>query len=127
MSNPAHFPPVRPPGGADLQTTGRAPDPASHAARQRVADEDMVMKIQKTALSLAPRAWARWLAVGLTTAVLSSCGGGGGGNAGGADTPPVEVPVSGIATGPAGLRASSALTITVTAVRMGGKPSVDFT
>ncbi|MFM2066415.1 MAG: hypothetical protein RLZZ584_1324, partial [Pseudomonadota bacterium] len=41
-------------------------------------------------------------------------------------TPPVDVPVSGIATGAAGLRASSSLSITVTAVRMAGKPSVDF-
>lgn len=74
----------------------------------------------------AKTAWASLLAAGLMVMTLASCGGGGG-TEGSATPPPIDVPVSGIATGAAGLAASSRLTVTVTAVRLSGKPQVDFT
>ncbi|MEY2689323.1 MAG: hypothetical protein RL375_3522 [Pseudomonadota bacterium] len=71
-------------------------------------------------------AWAGVLAAGLMALTLASCGGGGG-NESTPPPPPIDVPISGIATGQAGLAASTTLTVTVTAVRLAGKPEVDFT
>lgn len=69
--------------------------------------------------------WIGLAAASLLAFALQGCGGGGS-NSG---PPPVTVdaPTSGIATGAAALAAARELKITVTAVRVAGKPQVDFT
>lgn len=69
--------------------------------------------------------WIGLLAAGALAFALQGCGGGGSGSS--PAEPVADPPTSGIATGPTGLAAARELTITVTAVRIAGKPQVDFT
>jgi OmcA/MtrC family decaheme c-type cytochrome len=66
----------------------------------------------------------RRLLAGALLVVVAACGGG---SSGPATAPPVDAPTSGISTGPTGLAAAQSLQITVTAVRIAGRPEVDFT
>ncbi|MDP1900290.1 MAG: OmcA/MtrC family decaheme c-type cytochrome [Rubrivivax sp.] len=67
---------------------------------------------------------ARW-AAGLLALGLAACGGGD--PAQSTPAAAVDVTVTGISTGTAGLSAATALKITVTKVTVAGRPSVDFT
>lgn len=73
---------------------------------------------------------SRWIGVaaaGALAAVLSACGGG---SNGGAVSPPLTVDQpapSGSADGAAALAAATSLNVSITAVRIEGKPAVDFT
>jgi OmcA/MtrC family decaheme c-type cytochrome len=71
---------------------------------------------------VVPRTGCLLIAVAGFLLALAGCGGGSGGGTGDAGTP-----ISGIETGAAGLAASTQLTITVTAARVGGPPELDFT
>lgn len=76
-----------------------------------------------------PRSALGWLATTLVAATLLGCGGGSSNNSTPATV--VDPPTNGIATGPTGLAAAKALSITVTQVTIGGasggKPVVEFT
>jgi OmcA/MtrC family decaheme c-type cytochrome len=69
--------------------------------------------------------WIGRLAAVLLACGLAACGGGD--SAPAAPAEPVDVTVTGISTGAAGLSAATALKITVTKVALSGRPVVDFT
>ncbi|MBI5259889.1 MAG: OmcA/MtrC family decaheme c-type cytochrome [Burkholderiales bacterium] len=73
------------------------------------------------------RRWRGLAAAGLLAAALAATISGCGGSGGGSASAGVEVPTTGIATGPDSLAAASTLKITITAARVDGKPAVDFT
>jgi OmcA/MtrC family decaheme c-type cytochrome len=54
--------------------------------------------------------------------IVAACGGGGG-----SSSAPIDVPISGIATGPTALAAATTLKVTVTQARVSARPEVDFT